>query len=574
MQEFEKKHKCHDEWAKIVETMKVHLAGAVPSNLFKQRRPMESKTNSSLTYREENYRNVTKSMFDLAIDQTTEVANTIDYNLKAGDKTLEAITKYKLHDGYKSVGLKSWVIDFIGRYKQYDPNGVVSVMPVHPTEKFMANYDYNIPNFNNVINTNIGFEVYLVPSADIIDITDDEILYKAGSWIVNDKGQKYPYYVHQDKNIITIIYPTEVHSEGKKSIEWLQHPYYNYNGETYPSFVIGGKPVTLTDENGEVYQYFQPDFFGAAQVADLLIGIQSDLQVIESRFTYPEKWLKKKACNNTCMPAANGVHYIGEDVCSTCRGSGFIFDTTPFGVHHLDDQEDFTESGQVKPPVGFITPDTSILKHDADRLDYYYKWLMRELGLNVQNLTDQSGESKRYDMMQRISMISNIVIDIYRLYENIVVAISTYLNDATEVKGTLPDDFDVKNSADIQSELIEAKKSDLPYPVLVELTKKYILSKFGNNEINKKKVEYLALNDKLFVYGIEDLRNAVATFGSEITAQDKMAHIMGWQVLDSIEALADLTISEIRPKFNELILEMTPVTVEAENINDFANALL
>lgn len=564
-----------EKWQEVYNSMSIKTQNRPPDDLFRQRRPLESLNNNALDYRLANYRNVSKSAFDLAIDQTIEVANTIDVSISYGEKLQAYLDTYRLFDGYKIVTLKQWVIDFVGRYRQTDPNSLVVILPKHNSQLLNPSYDSELPNFNAVVNENIQTETWLVPYSDIVYIDDYEFEFKAGAWICNEKGRCEPYYFRMTKDSIILRYP-ELDSK-KNKVTYIDYAYYsleNYNLNSYPAYIVGGKSITWSDQNGEILTYYVSDFDGASKIADLVIGQMSDLQIVETRFTFPEKWIMKKECPAIgCMPdPITNIHMVDGKKCGTCGGSGFISDTTPLGTHVMTDK-DRTDNGGIVAPVGFITPDTAILDHSAKRVEYYTTWVMRELGLNAQNMTNQSGESKRYDMMQKVTLVTAVVTDIYRLLENVLFMTAKYIGDNEEVTITLPEDLDVKNADDLKDELSQAKTDDLPYPAIVELTKRYMLAKFGKNEYNRKKIDYLALYDKLFVYGIEDMTQAVALFGSDITARDKMLHLVGWQMLDEIDGLVDLTNAEINTQLNTLLEPLIPTQVQSVPLGSVASQL-
>lgn len=550
-----------NKWQEVRLSMGVHTQNESPSLIFSQKRPLESSNPVALQYREDNYRNVTKSMFDLAINQTIETANTIDAEIRIGSTLQSYLDKYKLFDGYKIVNLKEWVINFVGAYRQTDPNSLVVVLPKHKTQPLNPSYEYDLPNFDLVVNEPLETITWLVPSSDIEYIDDYEFEFKAGEWIIDDKGNTSTYYFHLSKDAITLRYPIK----GKDKVELVDYAYYNlapYELLSYPAFIIGGKAITWSDKNGEIYTYYVSDFDGASKIADLVIGQMSDLQIVENRFTFPEKWIMHKDCTAGCFADDDGVFRVDGHKCNTCGGFGYIADTTPLGIHVLK-EEDRTENGDIKAPVGFITPDTAILQHSADRVEHYMNLTMRELGLLSQNTTNQSGESKRYDMMQKVTLISAVVTDIYRLYGNILEVTAKYIGDKDIVQITLPEDLDVKNADDLKDELSDAKTSDLPYPALIELTKRYMLAKFGKNQINKKKVDFMALYDKLFVNGIKDSTQTVALFGSDLTAKDKLFHLMAWQMLDDIDNILELSYEDIYSVISEKLDTMLPTPTQS-----------
>jgi hypothetical protein len=560
------------KWSEVYQSMAVHTQNMLPTKTFEARRPFESQNDNALGYRLANYRNVNKSDFDLAIDQMIEACNSMDAETVIGAELSKYLETYRLFDGYKVVNLYQWTFNFICRYKQTDPNAFVVVLPKHPINLLIPSYEYEIPDFGSVMNKKIETITWLVPHNDIINVSDDEFQFKAGAWIVNDKGSLSTYSFRLTKEAVYLIYPKEVNSE----IIYEEILYYNLEPsklDSYTAYVLGGNSVTVSDINGEIFQYYLSDLFGAGEVADILNGQLSDLQICESRFLYPRHWIIKKDCDNIgCDKDIDGIFKVDGIMCGRCQGHGTYHDTTPLGSHILTDA-DRTDSGDIKAPEGFITPDTAILQHGADRVTFYDDLKMRKLGLLAQNMTNQSGESKRYDLMQKTSLISRVVTDNFRLYDNILYAHAKYIGDNVTPYTILPKDMDVKNSDDIKDELSSAKDSDLPYPAIVELTKRYMLAKFGKSNVNKKKVEFLALYDKLFVYGIEDLKSAVALFGNDITNRDKMVHLIGWQLLDEIDNLVELSNEKISVEFEKLLTPFIPITTNTTLI-DTTNSLL
>ena len=553
--------------------MAVHTQNMSPQKIFEARRPFETTQESAIQYRLDNYRNISKSDFDLAINQTIEACNSMDVSIEIGEKTQKYLDTYRLFDGYKLVNLHDWTFNFVGRYRQTDPNSLVVVLPKHPTTNLVPRYDAELPNFNNVVNQQISTITWLVPHNDIENISDDEFRFKAGGWLLNDKNLIHPYYFRLTKEAVYIQIP----SIKRSVLVYDEFVYYDLKPnklESYTAFIVGGNSIVESDKNGEIFTYYVSDFFGASQTADILVGQLSDLQIVEARFTYPRHWIMKKECDEpSCSQDTDGIFKCDDKVCNTCHGKGFVHDTTPFGSHIMTDK-DRTDNGDIKPPEGFISPDTAILQHSADRVSFYDDMKMKKLGLLSQNMTNQSGESKRYDLMQKTSLISNVVVDMFRLYENILNATASYISDNNKIEITLPKDMDVKSSDDIKIELADAKDSDLPYPAIVELTKRYMLAKFGRTQENRKKLDFLAVYDKLFVYGIEDLKSAVALFGNDITNKDKMIHLIGWQILGEIDNILELDTNQLVKVFEEKITPFIPESQTQINTTDLANSLL
>lgn len=553
------------KWAEVYEQMAVHTQEGSPELIFRQRRPVESSQPVALQYRLDNHRNVVKSAFDLAIEQYIEAAYNVDATVSIGELTTDYLDAYVMFDGYKETTVKQWLFSFVGRYKQTDPNAFVAVIPMHPTDDLVSRYDAAIPEMESALNQPPRPYIWLVPSADIEYVSDEMIKFKAGAWVTDDKGNTSAYYFEMSKSQVSLIYPVL----GDKGVTYVTRPWYAPDYSCYTAFTIGTKKIVDSSEQGEMIYYYVSDFYGAANVADRLVANMSDLDIIENRFTHPIFWQRKKECDETgCRKNYETKKFeVDGHTCRKCNGTGFIADTSPMGTFLLDEEKDFAENGSPKLPAGFITPEVGILDHKAKRVDYYFHTIMRELGLNLQNMTSQSGESKRYDLMQKVTLISGIVVDLYALYESLVAAVAYYLGDSEMVSVTLPKDFDIKNSDDISEELKSAKLANLPYAVLTELTKKYLLSKFGNTEKNRFKTDYLALKDKLFVYGIEDMGKATAILGRSITDRERTIHVMGWQILDKLLTDAvEINEAAIDTAFNAQVEAMLPTAVDGANL--------
>lgn len=519
------------KWRFVYENMCVHTQGSDPSHVLIARRPLESSNEYALGYRLANYNATTKSPFDLAIDSYLEVSNHIDVHIQYPAPELEEyISDYYLSAGLRELSLEEWVINVPGKYRQTDPNAVIVILPKHPDREVIPHYGEEIPDFNTVLNQRIEVDVRLVKSEDIRYVSTEGILFETGTWYYSERYEK-PYYYGVTKEETYIIYPKK---EGDKVI-YVQQPLYLNKLTTTPVVAIAN---ALVVEDG--VEYYLSDYWGAAAWGNKYIGQDSDLQVCETRFTYPEKFVVKTKCTAPgCMPGLDNRYYVknretgNSDLCGTCGGNGYIIDTGPMGTH-LIGKEALDPDGNIKPPVGYVSPDTAILEHSANRTWEYYSNMRKELNIVDQNLTNQSGESKSYDVAQKVTKVTNIVKDIYRCLDQTLNIIAEYRGYAPEVYVHLPEDFDVRSSADMVAELAELKAANVPYVVLVEATKKYMLKLFGNTEKNKRIFDFLAKVDKLFAYGTEDMVQAKALFGSSINNADLAAHTFGFQILDEL----------------------------------------
>ncbi len=92
------------KWQEVYSIMAVHTQGAMPEELFKQRRPLESDNKAILEYRKENHRPVTKDEFDKAMSDYISTANNLDFTINYGNsKVKDYEQKIKLNDGLKKL---------------------------------------------------------------------------------------------------------------------------------------------------------------------------------------------------------------------------------------------------------------------------------------------------------------------------------------------------------------------------------------------------------------------------------------------------------------------------------------
>lgn len=554
----EDKPLASEHWQHVVTVMKPHTQGALPVQLFTARQPNESNDPVALNYRLENHRSITKDDFDIAIDQYINAATKLEYTETIPDITSLYIDSLKMNDGYKTTDLHTWVMSYVGRYRQSDPNAFVAVMPMHPTEMLIPSYEFELPNFDAVLNQNIKPRPWLIPSKDILYLDENSILFSAGSWVIDEDENIKPYFFSIEGSKFTLIYPKKTTDD----IQYISQDWYDTGKYVQNHFVIGGKLVLDTDSMGNEFQYYLPDYWAAAQWGNQAYCQLSDLQICEKRFTYPEKIVFAKECESFGATFDNwGNHVIVKEdgsngICPSCQGKGYIIDTTPLGTHIVRKGSGMNDEGQIIDPVKYVTPDTAILKHSADRVDAYYDKMMDKLFITKQNMTNQSGEAKMYDSEQKRNVNSNIVRDLYRLYNNICVAISAQLNDSFEMVAiTLPDEIDVINANDALYDLQGSKQSGVSYPVIVEKTKAHLLKIIGDTPQYRMLVDFLAKKDKLFGYSNAEVKDAVAIFGSGITDRDKAIHYFGYTILkDWIDMqMEDFTSEQLAGNFELLI---------------------
>lgn len=531
---------AYEQWHRVYTRMATHTQGEVPLHIFKERRPLETQDENALEYRINNFREVTKDEFDKAINNYLDLAFSLDISIDYGTSVnKEYIENIKVSNGHKNISFKEWFFKRVGAYRQTDPNAVVVVLPKHTSEILIPSYKYELPNFNNIINQKIEIDVLLITYNNILYIDNSDFIFYAGQFEYKD-GFSEKYFYHINKDETKLIYP----KKEDNGFVYEELILYKNKLSNPPFSVIGGKLVSQIID-GNQYEYYVSDFSGASAWGDLALGQNSDLQIGETRFIYPRHWKIKVKCDNDIndchLDHKTGLHVIEDNtVCQRCKGTGYVMDSTPLGTTFIDKRD--LEDGKFVEPEGFITPPSDILRHAAERTAFYFEKTRQALGLLNQNMTNQSGESKSYDYLHTLSTNKYIVTDLYNIYEYLLNIIDEYRIGKGTINVIFPEEMDVRNANDILFEITEAKKNNLPNAVLVELTKKFLLKKFGKTKEKQKIVEYLSLYDKLFIYGITDVaQNQIAG----ITDKDKLFHNLAYQIL----------VNQI--KLNDKFIELT-----------------
>lgn len=529
-------HPKKEKWANVRQTMGVHINGESPECIFKERRPQESSNKEILEYRLANYRSITVNEFNKAINDIISVAKGVDYHCNEPEKEKEY--NQDIWYGWKRIDIKTWFIEVLGRYKQLDPNAIIVLLPKHEDD-LLPDYNYELPDFNEMINQKVYLYPQLVESEDIIKVSENHVIFKGGDWQLIDETR--PYYFVIDDESWKLIYP----EKRGKEIVYIKYDYYMNEQGQYPIL-----PVGQLLNNG----YYLPDYWGAAQWGDKAIGQDSDLQICERRFTFPRHWAIKVNCPSPTsnIQAGKCIDVETGHLCTTCGGNGYIVDATPFGTRLIDPNGNIEDS-KFSAPEGFVSPPSEILKHSADRVDYYLGQMLTSLGIFKQNMTNQSGVSKEYDLIHKENTVSNIITDIYNSYEMFLNFNDIYTGGSGGIVITLPEKIDVTNESDYQYKIEQAKKTGQPDSVVRSLIKTYLSKKFENVRL----VEWLSKYDKLFPYNAEEIIRIKAALGSQITDRDVLLHYQGFELLEDL-VTPEMTDAEIQA----LLTANLPVVAE------------
>ena len=533
--------------------------GSHPKGILEKRRPLESKDNWTLDYRLENYYPVQVSLFRRAINDYLQVLNKADIQIITDSRDMKLwleTTKKFVNNRYYDI--RNWLFNYISVERQKDPNGVlIPIVNFDFPKRFDNGFGNNkeglpngIPYFDKSNKTPL-VDILYVNYDKVLVSTEKELKVNLGDWVYkieDGKDKKMEFYLEADKEIFYLTIPE--YKSDKNDVVYTKYPYYTHNLGQTPYVSIGGTSMCEYDDNGTPIEYNVSDYYGAIAYACYMIATMSDKQVIEARNNFPIKYKFQAKC--TAHGCENGYCGFGDDrvKCSVCEGTGYQKDTNPFGDFVYEMSGSFLDdsSKQIAQPINYVVPPIDALTYISNNFKEYNTYVANELCVTLeQNMTNQAAEAKRYDLMNKITLVTYIVDDVLRVSETILSFVESLLGNKSTLKIKTPQTWDVKNREDILYEISQAKTNGSPNFVVKNLVKELLLSDLKDNPNAKFIVDFLMKKDKLITFGSSDLKDARIIYGADITQREQIIHDNGLQIL------LDLFSQDIKPeKIDEL----------------------
>jgi hypothetical protein len=526
--------------------------GAKPKDILEKRRPLESAENWTLDYRLDNYYPVQVSLFRRAMNDYLEVLQKADIQILTDSKAMQdyLATQKKFVNG-QYYGIREWLFSVKAKDRQEDPNELL--VPIVNFD-FPKRFDNGFTNSKEVVNGIPYFEtsnkspivdVLTISFNNVIEATENYLKVNVGTWVYkieNEKDISDNFYIEADKENYYLTIPEL--KDGK--LVWTKYPYYNHAFGQTPYVAIGGVSMTEIDANGERIEYNVSDYYGAISYACYMISTMSDKQVIEARNNFPIKYKFQPKC--TAHGCENG--YVGFDddrhKCTSCEGTGYQKDTNPFGDYVYEMSGSFLDDSTkaMAQPINYVVPPIDALNYISQNFKEYYDIVANELCIsNEQNMTNQNAESKRYDLKNKITLVTSIVDDVIRVSGTILGFVESLLEGG---KNTLtikvPMTWNVKSNEDLLFQISEAKKNGSPYHVVKGLVKELMILELKDNPRSKEIVNLIFKKDKLITFGVSDLKDARIIYGTEITQREQVIHDNGLQIL------LDLVVLDVKPE--------------------------
>lgn len=537
--------------------------GTTPKDILEKRRPLESKDNWTLDYRLENYYPIQVSLFRRAMNDYLQVLNKADIQIITNSKAMETWLrdeKYFVNNRYLSI--RDWLFNYISQERQKDPNAVL--VPIVNFD-FEKRFDNGFSNTKDETKNGIPFfdtsnkspNVYIlyINYYDVIESTENNLKVRAGKWvyeIIDGKDQSADYYIEADKKYYYLTIPERKTNE--QSVVYVKYPYYTHDLGQTPYVSIGGATMTDFDSDNNKFEYNVSDYYGAISFACYMVATMSDKQVIEARNNFPIKYRFQAKC--TAHGCENGYCGIGESrtKCTVCDGTGYQKDTNPFGDFVYEMSGSFLDDSTktIAQPINYVVPPIDALRYITENFKEYLTYVANELCITLeQNMTNQAAEAKRYDLMNKITLVTFIVDDVLRVSETILSFVESLLEGG---KSTLiirkPQTWEVKNHDDLLFEIAQAKTNGSPAFVIKQLVRELLLSDLKEHKDAKAIVDFIMKKDKLVTFGTSDLKDARIIYGADITQREQVIHDNGIDIILGLLA-KDVKIENLDAEFEK-----------------------
>ena len=536
-----------NEYASISTIMRWHINGEVPIDIFKHRRPLESKSEFALEYRKANHEPVTKSPFDKAIGAINEITKNANISISGLQEKVDI--NQIIHFGKLTFNITDFFKNHLTRLRELDPNAMIVIAKLPTIEH---SYNYTLNDFDTEL------KVMLISSPDIISINNDVLICNIGEWeYKKGKYEKLRLIINSKQTAISI--PTLIENK----IEYVDVPIEETYLNTSPFFYISdniSNKIIYTDVSKENMIIRYPYFWGAASWGNKFYGEDTDFNIKMTRFTYPHTTKAILSCNEIGMEYINGVHceVDTKKPCPKCNGTGkFIAEESPLGATYIDYSKYADENGNYPPIIDFKEPGTAGLTMTNNKLQDYYDNMCSELGLMQQNVTNQSGVAKSYDENTRISTYSQIVYNNIKVFSNILNIIQQYIyntidNEVVDIEVNIIGELNIRTNKQLIAELSEIRSNGAPPSIQSAIIKKILLKQLGDTQQNRRIIDLASRYDILFRYSDSDLTQAKAQLGSQyVNEQTIIIHNTIIDVISDILKVEDLENEEVINKLDD-----------------------
>lgn len=480
------------QWAYIVQVMDTHLNGVCPLHIYKTRRPLESEDDFALLQRAEAFEPVTMQDFELTISKIVDFS--ISTNIKLFGNTDLFNRQYIINNK----DIYDYCLNDLIKQRENDPNSIIVLLPDVKKTEYALQLNSIVPYFvlsKNIDTINDNYVKFLYYEKDNIKY-----------YMVIENGVYYIEYKKDNNAIKDVIIETSIIT-----------PYIHISDNVVNGKILDkGKYIDIT--------YRLPYLFGAACWGNKFVGQESDFEIQSKRSTFLREFRAKPICTNAGYTMVDGCHVDGNGhKCGVCNGTGVIQDASPLHTTFVDYSSILADNDKIPPLVQWSEPPQSALMNNLQITKEYYDNMLNALGIVKQNMTNQSGVSKSFDVQQNKKLIKKIVLDNLRVIREWYNLVCEFYNIKKETEVYIIGDI-VDNSVDeILESLAKAKQNGSP-PNVIQTLIDNIYLKTINPKYAEQIINIAKKYDILYLYSKDDLTLAKAHLGSNIGMRETYIH--------------------------------------------------
>jgi hypothetical protein len=506
-------HKIQDphkrKWAEIVQCMDTHLNGVCPLHIYQSRRPLESEEDFALKQRAEAFEPITMQDFELALNKIIDFCKKTKIIIEGTEAIYE--DKYII-DGKD---IYDYAFTDLVKKRENDPNAIIIPFPIF--EKL----DGNLARLKML-------KPYSIASKDIEAIEDNYLKFfykyenKINYYIVIENGIYYLEYKVKNETITEKIYASTL----ANPIIYISNNV--YNGQVIINTSLGTNSELKTID----VSYRLPYLYGAAAHGNKFYGQETDFEIQAKRYSFIREFRAKQVCTNAGYMIVNGKHVDAEGgLCGVCNGSGIIKDDSPFGTTFIDYSQ-ISDSEKIPPIVQWSEPPQGVLRYSGEIVDKHYNNMLNALGIVRQNMTNQSGVSKSFDLEQGKKIVIKVVEDNIRVLKEWYRLVEHFYSIEPTIDIYISGEITDYTLNDLLLMLDNARKNSSPPSVLTNIIDT-IYDRTINKNFSERIIRIAKKYDILYIYGKDDLMTAKAQLGSLIGIKEVIIHNTIIDVLSS-----------------------------------------
>lgn len=467
--------KIKERWARVRHSMAVHLEGEYPASLIDAKRPNEPE--EIKCFRQSNYEPITVGVFEEAVSGLFRIfANASD-----AIKGSEDLLLYIAGNRFAGTDFMSFVQSHLVQRMLVDPNGWAAVLPdgeglAVPTARLEP-------------------RIELIRSDQVQGYGEEWLLWKTDEKVqLGQRGNVgNVYHLLTDRDLIRV---EQVSGGNRNAYNYTM--VFSHRAGALPAVQLGGVPVM--DKDG--HWWYESFFRAAVAFGNEVIKQYSDWYAMITTAGFAIRELRAVECK---APGCRGGIICGPDgeelsKCKACHGTGFVPDSSPYGVF-LQAQGDALTGLDPRPPVIFHTPPVEPLVYAERSWQEQYKRMRQALHLDYVDEA-QSGVAKAIDREPAYAQLLRIS---NHVWDSIIWTLLDAIESMRNITGgrrkpevVKPTEFSMRTEADLVHEVSRLRQTNAPSELIMEVLRELIRKRYAGDDLVIKKHDFLIQTDPLY----------------------------------------------------------------------------